>query len=116
MFRNFLAAALRHLARNRVYAAISVLGLAVGLWAALIEGLVLRNQFGYDHFIPGYQRIYMAMSLVTPPGHGTVYLSSTNNFVAPILKARFSEIESVTRLMPQPVTLRHDDVEAREQI
>jgi putative ABC transport system permease protein len=116
MFRNFLAAAIRHLARNRVYAAISVLGLAVGLWAALLEGLVLRNQFGYDHFIPGYQRIYVAMSFVTPPGHGTVYLSSTNNFVAPILKSRFSEIESVTRLMTQPVTLRHDNVEAREQI
>jgi putative ABC transport system permease protein len=116
MFRNFLAAAVRHLARNRVYAAISVLGLAVGLWAALIEGLVLRNQFGYDHFIPGYQRIYMAMSFVTPPGHGTVYLPGSSNFVASALKSRFSEIESVTRLMLQIGTLRHDEVESHEDI
>ena len=29
MFRNCLAAALRHLARNKLYTAISVLGLAV---------------------------------------------------------------------------------------
>ena len=34
MFRNYLVTALRNLARNRLYAAISILGLAVAFTAA----------------------------------------------------------------------------------
>ena len=98
MFRNCLAAALRHIGRNKLYTAISVFGLAVGLWAALLAALLLHNQFSFDHFIPGYDRIYMAMSWVTPPGHATIYMSSTNSFVGPELKLAFSEIDAVTRL------------------
>jgi len=36
MFRNYLAAALRNLARNRFYAALNISGLAVGFSAALL--------------------------------------------------------------------------------
>ena len=68
MFRNCLAAALRHLARNKLYAAISVLGLSVGLCTALLAALVIHNQLSHDHFIPGYDRIYMGMTVITPRG------------------------------------------------
>ncbi len=54
VFRNCLAAALRHLARNKLYTAISVLGLSVGLCTALLAALVIRNELGHDHFISGY--------------------------------------------------------------
>ena len=36
MFRNYLAAALRNLVRNRLYAAINILGLGIGFAAALL--------------------------------------------------------------------------------
>jgi putative ABC transport system permease protein len=58
MFRNCLAAALRHLSRNRLYTAISVFGLSVGLWGALLTALIIRSQYTQNHFIPGYARIY----------------------------------------------------------
>ena len=34
MFRNYLAAALRHVARNKIYTAVNVLGLALGFGGA----------------------------------------------------------------------------------
>ena len=43
MFRNYLAAALRNLVRNRVSASINIAGLALGFTAALLIALFVRD-------------------------------------------------------------------------
>jgi putative ABC transport system permease protein len=53
LFSNYLAAALRALLRSRFYSAISILGLALGLCAAMLVALIIRNETTYDRFIPG---------------------------------------------------------------
>jgi putative ABC transport system permease protein len=116
MFRNCLAAALRHLARNKLYTAISVLGLSIGLSTSLIAALVIHDYLSHDHFIPGYERIYVVTSAFTPPGHATVYYDSTLAFVGPQLALKFSEIQAMTRLYADNVTLRNANVEAHEQV
>src|ERR1700733_5442741 len=116
MIRNCLAAALRHLARNKLYTVISVIGLSVGLCTALLAALVVHNQLSHDHFIPGYDRIYMGVTVITPPGHATIYMPSTNSFVAAQLALRFSEIQAVTRLSYDTATLKHRNVEASERL
>jgi putative ABC transport system permease protein len=116
MFRNCLAAALRHLARNKLYTAISVLGLSIGLCTALLAALVVHNQLSQDHFIAGYERIYTAVTAITPPGHATVYIPSTGSYVGPQLALRFSEIQAVTRLVAEPATVRRSNVEVKELI
>jgi putative ABC transport system permease protein len=116
MLRSALAAAIRHLARNRWFAAIGVLGLALGLAAALLAGLILRDQLGRDHFIAGHERIYMAMTSVTPPGRATVHMNSANSFIAPYFKLKFSQVEATTRLFPDNARLRRGEVAASEGI
>jgi putative ABC transport system permease protein len=116
MFRNCLAAALRHLARYKLYTAISVLGLSVGLCTALLAALVIHNELSHDHFIPGYDRIYMAVTAITPPGQATIYKDSTNSFVGAQLALRFSEIQAVTRLVAGVAILRRTNVEAHEHV
>jgi putative ABC transport system permease protein len=116
MFRNCLAAALRNLSRNKLYTAISVLGLSIGLCTALLAALVIHNQLSHDHFIPGYDRIYVVASAITPPGHATLYYDSTLSFVGAQLALRFSEIQAVTRLQADNATLRHANVEAHEPV
>jgi putative ABC transport system permease protein len=116
MFRNCLAAALRHLARNKLYTAISVLGLSAGLCTALLAALVVRNQLGQNHFIAGYERIYMAVTAITPPGHATVYLPSTGSYVGAQLALKFNEIEATTRLVPDTVTVRRSIMDVKEPI
>jgi len=67
MFRSYLVAALRNLARNRLYAAINIIGLAVGFAAAILIALFVRDELSFDHFWPDYQRVYMmAMDLHIP--------------------------------------------------
>ena len=58
MFRNYLAAALRNLVRNRLYAAINIVGLAVGIAVTLLIALFVRDEFSYDKFIPGYEDVF----------------------------------------------------------
>jgi putative ABC transport system permease protein len=116
MFRNCLAAALRHLARNKLYTAISVLGLSVGLCTALLAALVIHNQLSHDHFIPGYDRVYVVASAITPPGHASIYYDSTLSFVGPQLALKFSEIQAVTRLFADHAILRHANVAADEHV
>jgi putative ABC transport system permease protein len=116
MVRNVLSSALRHLARNRLYSAISVLGLAIGVWLALTAALEIRTQFGYEHFIPGYPNIFYAVHVITPRGHASNYVTITNARVASLLKLRFSEVRDATRLLPLPVTLRRGEIEANEVV
>ena len=115
MFRNYLAAALRNLARNKLYTAISVLGLSIGLCTALLAALVVRNQLSQEHFIAGYERLYTAVTAITPPGHATVYIHSTGSFVGPQLALRFREIDAATRLIPHTMIVQRATVEVKEE-
>jgi putative ABC transport system permease protein len=116
MFRNYLAAALRNLARNRFYSGISVVALAIGLCAALLTGLLIRNQLTFDHFVRGYERTYLASAVLLPAGRAPLYDRMAPSWVAALLKLNFEDIEAVTRLADQDVRLRRGLVESKEKI
>ncbi|MEM1125013.1 MAG: ABC transporter permease [Bacteroidota bacterium] len=58
MFRNYLTVALRTLGRQRAYAAINLLGLAVGLTCAALVVLFLRHEQSYDRHFPAAEQLY----------------------------------------------------------
>jgi putative ABC transport system permease protein len=58
MLQNYLAAALRNLLRNGVYAIINILGLALGFAAVILIALFVRDEYSFDRFIPDHERIY----------------------------------------------------------
>ena len=98
MFRNYAITALRNLAHNWLYASISIGALAIGLCAALLTALVVRNELSYDHFIRGYQRTYLAGAVLLPTGRPPLYDTMAPSFVAAHLKLGFGGIEAVTQL------------------
>src|SRR6202012_3424683 len=48
MFRNIILVAFRNLWRNKSFSTINILGLAIGMAAALLIGLWVQNEFSYD--------------------------------------------------------------------
>ncbi len=64
MFRNHLKIAWRSIARNKVYTAINVLGLSLGVCACLIIYLITSFELSYDTFHPGKDRIYRIVTLM----------------------------------------------------
>ena len=43
---------------NKVYSALNIAGLAIGMAVALLIGLWIHSQYAYDRFLPDYDRLY----------------------------------------------------------
>jgi putative ABC transport system permease protein len=117
MLRNHLATALRNLARNKFYAGITVLGLSLGFAAAILIALFVRDEFGYDRFIPGYQDAYLVTIRFKTPTTAWSNSNNTEVWTAPLLKAQFPEIQDATRLAKAyfPPLVQRGQVKIAEQ-
>jgi putative ABC transport system permease protein len=112
MFRNYLSAALNNLTRNKLYATINIVGLAVGFAAAILIGLYVRDEFSYDAWIAGADGVYSVYSSATLPGRAPMVMDGTDADFASHLKFDLPGVRDVTRLMPVKHSLRHGDIEA----
>ena len=117
MWRNYLAAAMRNLARNRLYAGVTIAGLAIGMAAAMLIGLFVRDEYSYDRFVPGASQVYRVSETILLATSSPIQSDLTPMALARPLKADFPQIQYVARLAPAyfPPTVRHGDVTAAEQ-
>ena len=70
MLKNYATIAIRRLWREKGYAFINVVGLAVGLACCLLIGLFVRDELSYDRFHEKPDRIFRIVhggSLLSPP-------------------------------------------------
>src|SRR6267154_5542602 len=116
MLQNYIAVALRNLARNRLYSGISILALAVGLCVATLAGVTLRNELSYERFIPDYEHTYLAAAVGVPTGHPPLYNLTSPSFVAALLRLNFPQVSAVTRLAPDEMRLQHEQTTAKETV
>src|SRR5882757_4078911 len=116
MLQNYLAAALRNLLRNGVYAIINILGLALGFAAVILIALFVRDEYSFDRFIPDHDRIYNVTEIVSPPGEGPLRIAVTASNIAAAMKLDFPDVEAVTRLGGVSAALRHGDIESSNLI
>ncbi len=58
MLRNYFTISLRNLWRNRLYTALNVTGLAIGISACLVINLIVHFELSFDTFHPDRERIY----------------------------------------------------------
>lgn len=68
MYRNYFAIAWRNLARNRVYSAINIGGLAIGMTVALLIGLWIRDELTFNQYHRNSDRIARVMQRMTAEG------------------------------------------------
>jgi len=62
MLRSYFRTALRALWRNRLFSLINILGLSIGLSAALVIYLIVHYEFSFEQFQPDKQNIYRIVS------------------------------------------------------
>jgi putative ABC transport system permease protein len=115
MFRNYLAAALRNVLRNRAVTLINITGLAIGFAAALMIALYVRYEYSYETFIPGYERIYrLSVQMPTPTG-GVESYDMSHLQAARWLELDFPEIEHTARIDAEWLNLTAGSVEYKDQ-
>jgi putative ABC transport system permease protein len=116
MWKNYALSLYRTLARHRLYAALNVLGLALGLAVCLILLLVVRFETSFDRWIPDAAHIYRVNMVSKWPGRPPSEQIGTQGVMAPLLKADFPQITSIARLMEMDIVVRTGDRHAYERV
>lgn len=98
MFRNYFKTAFRNLLRNKSYAAINIVGLAVGIAACLLIFLVIQFQLSFDNFHPKKDKIYRVVSEFKT-ADGVDYSSGVPFPVGPALRIDFPQLKKVARIL-----------------
>jgi putative ABC transport system permease protein len=106
MWRNYLIIAMRSLAKNRLFTALNLIGLAVGMAACLLIAMWVRNEMTYDQWLPDHERIFVVQSDVKEPGQDAQRWGSSPAVMLPLLQQDFPQIESATRVLSWGMTLR----------
>ncbi len=116
MFANYFAAALRNLARNRLYAAINIIGLAVGFAAAILIALFVRDELSFDRFWPDYQRVYMVVMDLRLPGVAPWRMDAAPGNVPALLRPKLPSDILIARVTSKTRALRRGLVETNQDI
>ncbi len=97
MFRSYIKSAYRSLLKSKVYSAINIIGLSVGITCCLLISLYVHDEISYDEFFKDSERIYR-VALERKYPNNTRYFGSSPVNLAPVLKENFPEVEEAGRL------------------
>ncbi len=109
-------AAFANLSRDRFYAGIVIVGLAVGFATAMLIGLYVHDEYSFERFIRGYQQVYRLE--MDAPGTGaepqpTEFSLST---AAAQVALDFPEVEQVARLALSTQWVGDGETKSRERV
>jgi putative ABC transport system permease protein len=100
MFKNYLTIAVRNVLRSKVFSAINIIGLGIGLAACLLIFEFVSFELSYDSFHEKLDRTYRVTNDRFQNGrliqHGTIMYPT----IGPTMAKDFPEVEEYTRLMP----------------
>jgi putative ABC transport system permease protein len=96
MIKNFFLVAYRNLKRNRIFSVINILGLAIGMASAILIGLWIQDEMGFDRFHAKEDRLFQVYRQDDLNGN-SVTMDNTPRILAYTLKADFPEVEDVVR-------------------
>ncbi len=101
---NYLISLYRNIKRNRFYTAINIIGLSIGIAAAIFILLYVQDELSYDRYHVKHERIYRLEADFTISGRHDQF-AIVPNPMAPALKLEFPEIESYCRFFGADNTL-----------
>src|SRR6516162_10703629 len=90
--------ALRTLARDKSYALINVVGLAIAIACCLILGVYLRSELTYDQSHENYKRIFRVANEFEINGKTDRYARSSV-MLGPMLKEENADVQAYVRFL-----------------
>jgi len=98
MFWNNVKIALRNLRKNKVFALVNILGLALGLTIYVFGGLLVKYESTHDMFFENAANTYTIGSIAAPDLNvGVSKFNATFTTVGPIIEAEHQDVEKVAR-------------------
>ncbi len=112
MIGHYLHLAARGVPRAGPFVLISIVGLAIGLGAALLIGLYVHDELSYERWLPNSERIYL-ISVRWPDGSMN---DSSPSDVGRWVASDYPQFEAVTRLQPNGGFFKRDEHVFNESI
>ncbi|HEV7334193.1 MAG TPA: ABC transporter permease [Flavisolibacter sp.] len=108
MLKNYFKIAVRHLQKNKLYAVVNILGLAVGIASCLLIGLYIWHEQSFDRFHHAADRI-ARVTWQYNFGDADNKTATTGTRVGPEFQRRFPEVEAYARLLKYPRVVGYDN-------
>ncbi len=97
MLKNYLVTSWRNLQRNKIYSAININGIAIGLAAFWLIALYVMDELSYDKSFTNSDRICRIVQHASWSG-GSMNIVPTSPAFATAFKNTFPEVEDAARL------------------
>ncbi len=117
MLGNYLIMAWRQIRKNKLYSAINILGLVVGLAVYLFGSMLVHYETTHDSFWRNSSRIYTVGSVFSPLANiGVSETDGVYSAFGPLIRADIPELEGVARTINRKFLVSLDDVHFYEKI
>lgn len=112
MLKNYIKIAVRNLWKHKIFSAINILGLALGMACFFLVVLYVRHEYSYDRIHERLDRLYQ-VNYRAEFGGDPIELARVPPPMGPVLMDYFPEMEQVARLYPRNISVTVP--ETREQ-
>lgn len=109
MIRNYFKVAWRNLVHNKVFSAINITGLAIGITCCLLMVLYLQHELSYDKFHRNADRIVRVAMEYSFSGGELSKGNYTSTKVFPAFKRNFPEVEDGVRMSDRDMLVKSGD-------
>jgi putative ABC transport system permease protein len=110
LFKNYFTIAIRNLLRNKVYTLINMVGLGIGMAAAILIGLYVHNEFQVDRHHQYADRIYRVIRATQAnTGDTQTYVLNNPGMLGPDAASTLPEVETATRIWSNGVLMTYGD-------
>lgn len=117
MFKNYLAIAWRYNINNGLFSVINILGLAIGLMSCILIMLFVRQESGFDRWIPDANKVVrMHTAYVTPGNPPFLTVRSAGRMMPAIRDFAKNEVADGVRLIHFALTVQKDGDAFSEQV
>ena len=106
MYRNYFKITWRSLLKQKLYTAINIGGLAIGLTAFLLIFIYVQHELSYDRFLPNSHQIYRIYTQQKGNEYlGSDYFAVTPASLAPIMQKSYPEVIHATSVQSRSTLL-----------
>lgn len=114
---NYLTTAWRYNIKNALFSTINIAGLAIGLMSCILIMLFVREESGYDQWVPNADRVVRMHSAYLVPGRPPFLTVRSAGMMMPAVRDyATAEVEDGTRLVRYGVTVRQNGEGIEDQV
>lgn len=108
MLRTYYFAAIRSLAKNKVFSTINVLGLSAGLTTFIIISLYIYREWSFDRYHENANRIFRIVENLETEKE-ILYQAVSSPPMGPAMQRQFAEVENFVRFLKRDFRVRIGD-------